>query len=91
MSAAHSKHTYVAAKYRRVASRRGPIKAIVAVERAKLVAIWNMLTNGIFYEDLGGDFYTQRNPDKAKKRALDQLTAMGYTVTLSPLHNAAAG
>ncbi len=91
MSAAHSKNTYLAAKYRRVASRRGPVKAIVAVERVMLVAIWNMMTNGVFYEDLGGDYYTQRNPDKAKKRALDQLTAMGYTVTLSPLQTAAAG
>jgi hypothetical protein len=29
-----------------------------------------MLTNGAFYEDLGGDFYTKRNPGKAKTRAL---------------------
>ncbi len=91
MSAAHSKDTYLAAKYRRVASRRGPVKAIVAVERVMLVAIWNMLTNGVFYEDLGGDYYTQRNPDKAKKRALDQLQQMGYSVTLSPLPTAVAG
>jgi transposase len=91
MSAAHSNGTYLAAKYRRVAARRGPMKAIVAVERAMLVAIWNMLTNGVFYEDLGGDFYARRNPDKAKKRALDQLEQMGYTVTLSPRGTAVAG
>ena len=91
MSAARSKDTYLAAKYRRIASRRGPIKAIVAVEHAMLIAIWNMLTNGVFYEDLGGDFYARRNPDKTKQRALDQLRQMGYTVTLSPLQTAVTG
>ena len=85
MSAARSKDTYLAAKYRRIASRRGPVKAIVAVEHAILIAIWNMLTNGTLYTDAGGDFYTKLHPDKAKQRALDQLRKVGYTVTLNPL------
>ena len=85
MSAARSHDTYLAAKYRRIASRRGPIKAIVAVEHAILIAIWNMITNGAFYDDLGGDYYTKLNPDKTKQRALNQLRQMGYEVTLNPL------
>jgi len=89
MSAARSRGTYLAAKYRRIAARRGPVKAIVAVEHAMLIAIWNMLTTGAFYADPGGDFYTRLNPDKAKNRAVDQLRKMGYDVTLNPL--AAAG
>jgi transposase len=91
MSAARSKDTYLAVKYRRIASRRGPIKAIVAVEHAMLIAIWHMMTNGVFYEDLGGDFYTRRNPDKTKQRALSQLKQMGYDVTLTPSPTAVAG
>lgn len=91
MSAARSHDTYLAAKYRRIASRRGPIKAIVALEHAMLIAIWNMLTNGAFYDDLGGDFYARRNPDKTKQRALNQLKQMGYDVTLRPLQAAVAG
>ena len=73
MSAARSHDTYLAAKYRRIASRRGPIKAIVAVEHAILIAIWNMITNGVFYDDLGGDYYTKLNPDKTKQRALKPI------------------
>jgi len=88
LSAARSHDTYLAAKYRRIASRRGPMKAIVAVEHAMLIAIWHMLTNGAFYEDLGGQFFAQRNPDQTKKRALDQLRQMGYDVTLAPLQAA---
>jgi len=84
MSAARSKNTYLAAKYRRIASRRGPVKAIVAVEHAMLIAIWNMAATGALYDDPGGDFYARRNPDKAKRRAIDQLRVMGYTVTLEP-------
>ena len=82
MSAAKGKDTYLAAKFRRIASRRGPMKAIVAVEHAILVAIWK-LTTGEFYQDPGGDFYVRRNPDKAKQRALAQLREMGYEVTLT--------
>jgi hypothetical protein len=54
---------------RRIASRRGPVKvATVAVEHAKLIAIWNMLIDGVFYGEPGGDFYTRRNPDRTKQR-----------------------
>jgi len=85
LSAARSHDTYLAAKYRRIASRRGPVKAIVAVEHAMLIAIWNMITNGVFYDDLGGDYFTQLNPEKTKQRALNQLRQMGFDVTLNPL------
>ena len=88
MSAARSHDTYLSAKYRRIASRRGPVKAIVAVEHALLIAIWHMLTNGDFYSEPGGDFYTRRQPEKTKARALDQLRKMGYEVTLQPLADA---
>jgi len=51
MSAARSKKTYLGVKYRRIAARRGPMKAIVAVEHAMLVEIWNMTATGAPYED----------------------------------------
>ncbi len=90
MPAARSNGTCLSAKYRRIASRRGPVKAIVAVEHAILIAIWNMITNGAFHDDPGSDFYTRRNPDKTRQRAIDQLRQMGYAVTLEPLKTAAA-
>ena len=85
MSAARSHDTYLSAKFRRIASRRGPIKALVAVEHALLIAIWQMLTNGDLYNEPGGDFYARRQPEKTKARALDQLRKMGFAVTLEPL------
>lgn len=84
MSAARSKDSYFSAKYRRIASRRGPLRAVVAIEHAMLVAIWHMLRDGTLYSDPGDDFYTRRNPDRSRRRAVDQLQRMGYTVTLEP-------
>ena len=85
MSAARSKDTYQAAKFRRTASRRGPMKTLVALEHTMLVAIWHMITADVPYGDPGGDYFTHLNPEKAKNRALDQLRKMGYSVTLEPL------
>lgn len=51
LSAARSKNTYFAAKYKRIATRRGPMRAIVAIEHAMITAAHNMLTNGDFYRD----------------------------------------
>lgn len=74
--------TYLGAKYRRIATRRGPMKANVAIQHAMLVAIWHMGATGAFYDDPGGDYFTRLHPDRAKKRAISQLEAMGYNVTL---------
>lgn len=74
--------TYLGAKYRRIASRRGPMKANVAVQHAMLIAIWNMGTTGELYNDPGGDYFTRLHPDRTKNRAISQLQAMGYHVTL---------
>jgi len=79
--AAHP-HTYLGAKYRRIATRRGPMKANVAIQHAMLTAIWHMGTTGELYSDPGADYFTRLHPDRAKKRAIHQLQAMGYHVTL---------
>lgn len=74
----------LAARYHRLVARRGKLKANVAVQRTMLVAIWKMAMTGVPYRDLGADYYTQRRPDRAKRRALHQLAALGYNVTLEP-------
>ncbi len=86
-SATRSKDTHFSAKYRRLAAQRGPIEAVVAIEHAMLVAIWNMLSTGTTYQDLGSDFHLRRAPDRTKTRALKQLRDLGYEVTLAPILN----
>lgn len=50
-----------------------------------LIAIWNMFNTGELYADPGGDFYTKRNPERAKNRTIEQLLHLGYVVSLEPL------
>ena len=55
----------------------------VAVQRAILIAIWQMATTETPYIDPGGDYFTRLNPEKARTKAIRQLEAMrGYNVTL---------
>jgi len=82
MNAARSKDAYLGARYRRIAARRGKAKAIVAVQHSILIAIWNMAPTGALYDDPGADYYTRFRPNRTKSRAIHQLEAMGYTVTL---------
>jgi transposase len=83
MACAQNPTTYLGARYRRIASRRGPQKANVAIQRKMLTTIWHMGRNGTFYDDPGADFFTRLHPERAKNRAVRQLQAMGYEVTLS--------
>jgi len=61
------------------------MKALVAVEHAMIIAAWHMLKGGEFYRDPGPDYYTRRDPAKAKARAVRQLEALGYQVSIQPI------
>jgi transposase len=84
LSIAASRGTYLSAKYRRIAARRGPKKALVAVEHSILITIWTMAHTGALYDDPGADYYARRDPEQTRRRALNQLQRLGYQVTLSP-------
>lgn len=85
LAASRTKGTYLAAKSRRISARRGPMKALVAVEHSILTAVWNMLANGECYTDPGPDHFIRLDPDRAKNRALHQLEQLGYEVTITQL------
>lgn len=86
LSIARSKgSTYLAARYRRIAARRGPIKAVVAIEHSILVAVWHMLRNGEAYADPGADYYTRLDPNRARNKAIRQLQTLGYEVVITPV------
>lgn len=53
LTAARLKDTFLSRKYRRIAARRGPKKALIAIEHVILTAVWTMLTNGEVYADAG--------------------------------------
>lgn len=91
LAASHQRNSYLAEKYRRIAARRGPVKAVVALEHTILNAVWNMLSNGQCFEELGSDYYARLNPDALKARALQQLRKLGYDVIVTSPNGASAG
>ncbi|MEU3788143.1 IS110 family transposase [Streptomyces sp900129855] len=89
LGAVRTKDSYLQARYKRLTARRGPMRALVAVEHSIITAIWHMLTDNVIYHELGGTYFTQRDPERATRRAINALNQLGYTVTLNPLESAA--
>ncbi|MFF1545019.1 hypothetical protein [Streptomyces sp. NPDC058291] len=42
-----------------------------------------MLTGHVSYQDLGGTYFAQRDPERATRRTVTALNQLGYTVTLN--------
>ena len=78
--------TFLGERYRRIARRRGKKRAIVAVGRSILVAIWALLSDEqAQFVDLGPHFYAARtNPSRKVRQHVRELQALGYSVTLNP-------
>ena len=85
LSVSRSKNTFLAARYRRLVTRRGKPRALVATEHSILTAAWHMLRYGEAYEDPGADYYTHHDPQRARNRAIRDLEALGYDVVISPV------
>jgi hypothetical protein len=48
------------------------------------VIAWHLLTDQCDYQDLGGDYFAQRDNDRQRQRLVSQLQALGFRVTLDP-------
>jgi transposase len=81
-AAAHTKNTYLAAQYHRLAARRGSKRAIVAVAHSILVIAYCLLSRQEPYRELGGDYFDRLRPEATAKRLLRRLEHLGYTITL---------
>jgi transposase len=87
-AASHQKNGYLAAQYRRIAARRGPKRAVMAVAHSILVIIYHLLSEGTTYQERGETFFEERDRDVAQQRLVHQLTRLGYQVQLQPLAQA---
>jgi len=83
-SAARTKGSYYSAQYSRIARRRGPNKAAVAVAHSMLETAWHLLTTGALYQDPGADYFERRHdPAIEAKRLQRRIEALGFAVTIS--------
>lgn len=76
-----TKKTYLGAKYRSLARRKGKKRAAVAIGRKILIICYHMLKDKVRYDELGVDFLDKLEPQRKAKYHLKQLEELGYHVT----------
>ncbi|MBB2997468.1 transposase [Paeniglutamicibacter cryotolerans] len=84
LAAIKHKDSFLAARYRRLYPRRGGNRALVAIEHSIIIAVWHMLAHGEVFKELGADYYDERNKDRARLRAVNELERLGFDVQISP-------
>jgi len=84
--AAGKTKTYLGAVYHRLAGRRGKQRAAIATGRHILIAAYAILrAPDVVYQDLGANYFDQRNAGAVMRREIRRLEALGYRVTVEPV------
>ena len=83
-AASHTKNTYLAAFYRRMAIRKGAPKAVMALAHHMITVVHQVLSRQEEYVEFGADYYDQRDKSKTVSRLVARLARLGYNVDLKP-------
>jgi transposase len=83
-NAARRKEGYLGALYRGIAGRRGKKRAVIAVARTILQAAWHVLSKGVEYRELGGNYFDRLHGEKTRNNLVKRLERLGYEVQLTP-------
>lgn len=70
------------ARYHRVKRHRGHKKAVVAVGHQILEIAYYVMRDGVTYAELGADYFDRRHAERAVRRHIRQLEALGFHVTI---------
>jgi transposase len=80
-AASHSRASYLQAQYRRIAKRRGPKRAAIAVAHTILVIAFHILRDQVPFRDLGADYFDRLDVGRQKQYHLRRLAALGCDVS----------
>jgi transposase len=83
-AASHKRDSYLSVQYRRLAARRGPKKAIVALAHTLLVIAYHVLQRRVDFADLGPTYFDERNRVSLQRQLVRRLERLGYKVALEP-------
>jgi transposase len=61
----------------------------VALGHTLLVIVYHVLTDDTDYQDLGGNYFDERDRQAVEKRLVRRLEHLGYQVSLTPIPPAA--
>jgi transposase len=78
------------AQYRRLTTRRGAKRTVVAVAHTLLVMFYALLTQQVAYHELGGQYFDERDRLAVQHRLARRLEAPSYVVLLHPTASPAA-
>ena len=82
LGAAHKKDSALQARYHRVKRHRGHKKAVVAVGHQILEIAYYVMRDGVTYQEFGADYFDRRHAERAVRRHVRQLEALGFHVTI---------
>lgn len=82
--AVRAKNSYYKDKYWRLRTRRGALRALVAIAHKLLIAAYHVLSGNKPFVDLGADYLLKRATPANTKKLTKKLEALGYKVTLEP-------
>jgi transposase len=75
---------YFAARFHRLAAKRGSKRAIVAIGHKILVLAHYLLQHNCPFRELGADYYQRLRAPSLSQSLVRRLQRLGYEVTLAP-------
>ena len=83
LAATRKKNCALQVRYHRVKRHRGHKKAVVAVGHQMLEIAYYVMRDGVSYQELGADYLDRRHTERAARRHVRQLEALGFQVTIT--------
>lgn len=83
-AAVRTKNTYFAARFHRLAAKRGSKRAIVAIGHKILVLAHYLLQHNRAFCEPGADYYQRLRAPSLSQSLVRRLQRLGYQVTLAP-------
>jgi len=87
-SAIRKKKSYFRDKFGRLKARRGYKRALLAIARKILNAVYNMLVTGADYCELGETYLDRLDQKQTARHLVRRLERLGYAVQLKPIGTA---
>jgi|SRR5215510_1169874 len=84
LAATHQKDCYFREKFYRLKARRGHKRAVIAVARKVLVAVYYVLSKDTPFQELGAEYLDRLEPERIKLNLIRRLERLGYQVKLDP-------
>jgi transposase len=83
-AATRTKRTDLAAQFRRLTTRLGQRRALVAVGHSLLVIAWHWLSNRASYQELGSEYFERCDAQAYRLKLIRKLEGLGLKVTVEP-------